>query len=275
MDGRSTRTARIPPSVVVAGFVVFDEGLPFRAPSHDPKDVPVHDDTAPDDLPRRTVLTGAAWAVPAIVATTSLPAFAATNAPQLAVTTPRMQAVAQGDTNVTVTVDDAAGVPASSGVVSLTGPQGVAFSPPTPFVEHGTARSTMSTTDPWALPGSTLDITAISGGGSTTVGLTILGADALATGANGLSPNHFTRDVDGTGAAGTGSMNPIIVTPTQVLLAFPSRVVSVVQGAGLRRVRVLARALPGRNGLHVPFRDSATIDILASGALNGTVFSLR
>lgn len=90
----------------------------------------------------------------------------------------------------------------------------------------------MSTTDPWALPGRTLDITAVSGGGRTTVGLTILGADALATGANGLSPNHFTRDVDGTGAAGTGSMNPIIVTPTQVLLAFPSPVVSVVQGAG-------------------------------------------
>ncbi len=179
---------------------------------------------------RRTVLATTAFAVPAIAMTATSPAFASTGAQTLTVSTPNMQAPAAGNTPVTITVTDNNGQPAPSGAVSLIGPSGVSFSPATPTISNGTAASTMTTTDNWATPGSTLTITAATSGGNTSAGLTVLGANALAGGPNGIGTGSGTPT--GNGGAGTGSTSRAISPPEQLLMSFPSPIVSLAQGSG-------------------------------------------
>lgn len=196
------------------------------------KDTAVHSDADSDPvgLSRRTVLTGTAWAVPAIAMTASTPAFAASGAQILTISSPNMQAIAKGDTTITVNVSNSNGQPVTSGAVSLTGPSGVSFSPANPTISNGTATSTMTTTDNWAIPGSTLTVTATTSSANKSTGLTAVGANALANGGNGFVWNSATNTISGTGAAGTGSLGVSVTPPTQLLLSFPSPIVSLVSG---------------------------------------------
>jgi alpha-tubulin suppressor-like RCC1 family protein len=139
-----------------------------------------------------------------------------------------MQAVAGGSTTVQITVTDSASQPVTSGAVTLVGPAGVSFSPPNPTLNAGgSATSTMTTSDTWAAPGSTLAITATSSGASGAAGLIVIGANALAGGLNGLAVT--TAGALERGAVGTGSTNISINPPAQLLKAFTSPIVSLVQ----------------------------------------------
>ncbi|BAJ76047.1 alpha-tubulin suppressor [Microbacterium testaceum StLB037] len=170
-------------------------------------------------LSRRTVIAGAAWAVPVIVTVSATPALAVSAGPTVTATTPNMQSPAAGNVLVTATVTDASGAPMTGQPVSFTGPDGVSFSPTTASTDgSGVATSTMTTSDAWALPGSSITVTALSGGASGSAVVTQLGANAYAVGGN----DH--------GKAGVpGSASP--TSPTQLALVFPSPIVSVVTGS--------------------------------------------
>lgn len=170
-------------------------------------------------LSRRTVIAGAAWAVPVIVTVSATPALAVSAGPTVTATTPNMQSPAAGNVLVTATVTDASGAPMTGQPVSFTGPAGVSFSPTTASTDgSGVATSTMTTSDAWALPGSSITVTALSGGASGSAVVTQLGANAYAVGGN----DH--------GKAGVpGSASP--TSPTQLALVFPSPIVSMVTGS--------------------------------------------
>jgi alpha-tubulin suppressor-like RCC1 family protein len=165
-------------------------------------------------LSRRTVLTGAAWSVPVIVAVTATPAFAATSQTSVVTaSTPGMQTPAAGQVTVTAVVKNSSGAPLSGQPVSFTGPSGTSFSPSSSTTNgSGVATSTMTTTDTWALPGSSVTVTALSNGASGTAPLTVLGANAYSYGNNGSN------------AAPSGSSTS---SPVQLRQAFPSPIVAI------------------------------------------------
>ncbi|MEW1707645.1 Ig-like domain-containing protein [Microbacterium sp. NPDC089190] len=163
----------------------------MTAPSSTPAPTP----TTPT-LSRRHVLAGAAWAVPAIVTVTATPAFAATSSDATTtVTTPNMQAPASGTVVVTAVVTNASGQPLAGQSVAFSGPAGSTFSPDTATTDgSGIATSTLTTADAWALPGSSVTVTALSNGASGTAPLTVLGANAYSVGANWSDATPGTRD---------------------------------------------------------------------------------
>jgi len=172
-------------------------------------------------LSRRTVVAGAAWAVPVIVSVTATPAFAAASGtPVITAATPNRESPAAGTVTVTVTVTDSSGTPLAGQAVSLTGPSGVSFTPDTVTTNgSGTGTSTMTTTDSWAVPGSALFITATSGRASGFATFTQRGANAYAVGSNE------------SGKAGV-SASGNLASPTQLALAFDSPIVSMATGSG-------------------------------------------
>ncbi|MBD8219070.1 Ig-like domain-containing protein [Microbacterium sp. CFBP 13617] len=171
---------------------------------------------------RRVLLGGAAWSVPAIVVMTTAPAYAAgSELGTLGVTTPNMQVVAAGTTAVTALLRDTANQPLAGRAVTFTGPAGSSFSPATATTNgSGIATTTLTTTDTWATPGSSLTLTATSTGITGTATLSVLGANAYATGNNANS------------ALGTGSSATAISTPAQLSLVFPSPVKSLTGAPG-------------------------------------------
>ena len=174
---------------------------------------------APVGIPRRrTVLTGAAWAVPAIVLTTSAPALAAsTNV--LTVSTPSLRVVADGSTTVTAMVKTTAGVGVAGQAVSFSGPSGSTFSPSSSTSNgSGTATTAFDLNAPWAVPGSTVSVTAISGGVSKSQALTVIGANAYGAGKND------------TGQLGVGSYANQL-SATQLGKVFPSPIVQLTAGS--------------------------------------------
>ena len=178
--------------------------------------------TSPEapELSRRSVIAGAAWAVPVIVSVTATPVFAAASgAGTVTTSTPNMQTPAGGTSTVTAVVRDASGNPLSGQAVSFTGPDGTSFSPATATTDgSGTATSTLSTADAWSLPGSSITVTAVSNGVTGTAPLTVLGANAYAVGGN----DH--------GKAGVpDSVSP--PSPIQLSRVFPSPIVSLVTGS--------------------------------------------
>lgn len=133
---------------------------------------------------RRTVVTATAWSVPAIVAVTATPAVAASGRNQVVVSSPNMQVVAAGATALSAVVKDASGVPLPGKPVSFTGPSGASFAPASTTTDSsGNATTTMNLGTPWARPGSTAIVNAVSGSDSTAQPLTVLGANLLAAGA--------------------------------------------------------------------------------------------
>jgi len=176
--------------------------------------LPARTEASSGGLSRRSMIAGAAWSVPVIVAVTATPAFAAaSNASVVTASTPGMQTPASGQVVVTAVVKNSSGVPLSGQSVSFTGPSGTSFSPTSATTDgSGTATSTLTTTDAWALPGSSVTVTALSNGASGTAALTVLGANAYSLGEN---ESH---------AAPAGSST---TSPVQLQQAFPSPVVSI------------------------------------------------
>lgn len=168
---------------------------------------------------RRAVIAGSAWAVSLIVTATAVPAFAAASGiPVVTASTPTGSGPAAGDVIITVTVTDTSGTPLSGRAVSFTGPSGVSFSPANPTTdESGVATSTMTTSNTWAKPGSSVTVTALVNGASGTVTVTQLGANAYVVGSNASGKAGVPSGVD-TGA------------PVQPALAFSSPIRSVASG---------------------------------------------
>ncbi|OZD37405.1 hypothetical protein CH252_32805 [Rhodococcus sp. 06-1477-1B] len=181
------------------------------------------DSVARPSLSRRTIIAGAAWSVPAIVAASATPAFAVSGAATLALSSPNMQVVAAGTTPVSTRVTDAGGQPLAGRAVTLTGPSGTSFSPATPTTDGaGTATSTLTTTTPWATPGSSLTVAATTAGGNTSAALTVLGANAYSVGFNWSA--QLGTPVDGNTKS--------VPTPAQLSFAFPSPIRSATAGNG-------------------------------------------
>lgn len=180
---------------------------------------------------RRTLIAGAAWSVPAIALVSSSPAFAASGASSLSLTTPAMRTVAAGTTPATAVVTGSDTKPVVGAPVSFTGPSGTSFSPASTTADaSGTATTTLTTTDDWATPGSTLTITAVSGGVTTSAGLTVLGANAYGYARYDNGQVNRGGTWYGTGAAGTGTEATTVTPPTQLLKQFPSPIASVAVG---------------------------------------------
>lgn len=134
-------------------------------------------------LSRRTMMTGAAWSVPAVVAISAAPAFATSGPTRtVTVTTADMRVVASGQTQVKAQVKVGT-APSAGEAVSFSGPSGSSFSPPTPTTDSsGTANTNVSLSNTWAKPGSTITVTATAGSTSASAGLTVTGANLLAAG---------------------------------------------------------------------------------------------
>ncbi|MCJ1706626.1 hypothetical protein [Microbacterium sp. VKM Ac-2923] len=138
---------------------------------------------------RRRVLAGAAWAVPAVVLTTSTPALAAVSDTfSIALTTPNAQVPAAGSAAVTALVSNGSGAPVAGAAVSFTGPAGSSFTPATATTgADGRAMSAFDLADPWLPAGSSVSVSAVGSGTSTSAGFTVLGANAALAGTSASS----------------------------------------------------------------------------------------
>lgn len=131
---------------------------------------------------RRAVVTAGLWAVPAVVALTSTPAFALSGQ-TLTLSVPANRVPASGAASVTAKVVDGSGQPLAGRAVSFSGPSGATFSPSSATTDAaGVATSSVDLATPWATPGSTTTISAVSDSASASLGLTVLGANAVVAG---------------------------------------------------------------------------------------------
>ncbi|BAJ73395.1 alpha-tubulin suppressor [Microbacterium testaceum StLB037] len=119
---------------------------------------------------------------------------------------------------MTVTVKDSQGQPQAGQPVSFSGPDGATFSA-SDGVTNGAGRYTtnFNLNKPWATPGSTVTVAAVSGSSNASQSFGVLGANVLGWG-SGLF-----------GMAGLGTTDNA-PTPRQVMQVFPSPVVQVAQG---------------------------------------------
>ncbi|SDO93442.1 Alpha-tubulin suppressor [Microbacterium sp. ru370.1] len=117
------------------------------------------------------------------------------------------QVPAAGASTLTATVSDASGAAAAGRTVSFAGPANSSFSPASATTDAaGVAPTSFDLGAPWATPGSTVVVSAVSDAKNAPLALTVLGANAVAFG------KHFTS------------------TPTQVPLVFPSPIVAMASG---------------------------------------------
>ncbi len=131
----------------------------------------------PEPPSRRAVLSTAAWAVPAFVVSVPLPAWAAASAAApVTVSTPGDQIPPSGEVWLTVRALSAEGTPVVGASVSLSGPQGARFGAADGTTDGTGAYSTFfDLAQPSATPGSTVTVTAVVGGRSGAVALTVVG----------------------------------------------------------------------------------------------------
>lgn len=142
---------------------------------------------APAGVARRTVLGAAAWSVPAISLVATAPASAASDANQVSLSVPNNQVAASGVTPVVVTVRDHLGSPLAGQVVSLLGPDGSVLAPATGTTNgSGQFSTTLDLAAPWATPGKTVTLTALSGGTAASETVSVLGANLLVTASGGV-----------------------------------------------------------------------------------------
>ena len=170
-------------------------------------------------LSRRTVVAAAAWSVPALSIASATPAFAnASQVSNLTIAGPSSGVPASGAVPMTVTVKDAQGQPQAGQPVSFSGPDGSSFDA-ADGVTNGAGQYTanFSLNKPWATPGSTVSVSAVSANANATQSFAVLGANLIAWGSG----------VFGMSGLGTGDNTP---TPSQVMKVFPSPVVQVAQG---------------------------------------------
>lgn len=134
---------------------------------------------------RRTLLAGAAWSIPAVSLMATTPAHASSTDRTLAITLPAGASLPAADaTAVRVTVTKRGGTPYAGAAVSLTGPAGATFAASSGSTDtSGLFATTVNLNTPWAVPGSTVSIVALSDGASATLSPTVLGANLFAIGA--------------------------------------------------------------------------------------------
>lgn len=186
-------------------------------------------------LSRRTVVGAGLWSAPVLAMASSAPAFAAASGQQaLGLSVPGSFVPSAGSVVLTTTVRDAQGAPVAGAPVSLVGPQGSSFGSADGVTDaSGAYATTFDLSKPWAKPGSTVSITAVSGGQSITQPITVRGANVLGVGAN-----HFLELGDGSTIG-----ERVVSTPVQLLRQFPSPVVQIAAGGWA----------PGRNNARGTF----------------------
>lgn len=180
-------------------------------------DIALRAPRGPSDLQRRTLLTTAAWAVPAVAMTTTSPAFAVSNNHVSTLSSQNDQLPAEGGVPVSAIVVDGGGAPVAGQAVTFSGPSGATFAPVTATTNSsGVATTTANLNNTWATPGSTATITAVSGGSNLSKGFTVLGANVLAFG------QGYTA------------------SPTQAELVFPSPVSQISAGPSNKGIFAVA-----------------------------------
>ncbi|WP_314451174.1 hypothetical protein [uncultured Microbacterium sp.] len=159
-------------------------------------------------LSRRTIMAGAAWAVPAVMMASTSPAFAVSSA-LLTLSTTNMQVPASGTVTVTATLVNSSGTGVGGQSVVFSGPSGSTFSPSATRTTNSSGRATVTfnLNNPWAMPGPTAVVNAVSGSETKSQTFTVVGANLL--------------------VAGLGYTS----TFAQVERVFPSRVVQAVSTA--------------------------------------------
>ncbi|WP_298874877.1 hypothetical protein [uncultured Microbacterium sp.] len=168
-------------------------------------------------LSRRAVVGAGLWSAPVLAMASSAPAFAAASGQQaLTLSVPTSGIPSSGPVQLTTVVRDAQGAPVAGAPVSLSGPLGSTFGGADGVADGAGAYTTsFDLGKPWATPGSTISITAVSGGQSASQPFTVLGSNVLAFGRNVWAEL-------GLGAAASA--------PTQTYRAFPSPVVQIASG---------------------------------------------
>ncbi|WP_295830866.1 hypothetical protein [uncultured Microbacterium sp.] len=192
-------------------------------------------------LTRRTMITGAAWATPAIALMAATPAHAASGETRtMSVWSPEEQTTAGGEPGTVVAyVTDANGNPATGVPVTFSGPRNATLfpargtstasttaDPATSTVTvttdtDGIARATISIADAWAMPG-TITVTATTDFATQTTTMALLGANAYAVGYNGYNARAGIPSL-----IGCDSTDEVLYGPTQLSRAFPSPIVAL------------------------------------------------
>ncbi|MEV7826653.1 RCC1 domain-containing protein [Microbacterium enclense] len=175
-------------------------------------------------ISRRAVVGASLWSVPAIVAVTSTPAFAASNSRYELSVLPPASVLAAGATPVSGILTTTAGQPVPGSAMTLT--LGTVSSTGTTD-GTGTCTKSMDLQRRWATPGSSVSITALANSLSDSAFSSVVGANLL-IGAD----NWF-------GQLGTGQSGPQVPTLTQTSLMFPSPVVDV-SASGAHTLALLA-----------------------------------
>lgn len=157
-------------------------------------------------LGRRTILHGAAWSIPAVYLTVGTPALASSGTVSLSLSAPGMSIPAAGPCVLTATATAAGGTPAS-GLSTTVNVPGTSYTGVTDG--SGIYAPTVDLGNTWAPGGSTTTVSAIAGSASASVGLTVLGANALGWGQS--------APMSGTDAASS--------VPVQMSRVFPAPIV--------------------------------------------------
>ena len=133
-------------------------------------------------ITRRTILAGAAWAVPAVSVIAATPAMAASPS-GLTLSAPNMQVPAAGAVPVTALFKNSSGQPVPGASVSFAGPSGSSFSPVSATTDgSGSAVSQFDLKTPWATPGASVPVTATAAAGSGSAAFTVLGSNLAVAG---------------------------------------------------------------------------------------------
>lgn len=161
---------------------------------------------------RRSVLGAGVVAVPVVSMMTSLPAHAAaSNQETVTVSTGSGFVPAAGSVAVTATVTSPTGSSFAGRSVSFLGPSGSSFADDDGVTNgSGSFSTTFTYGKPWATPGSTAVVSAVSGSSSGSGSFTVLGANAY--------------------RVGSGGGRPTVSGPTQEDTVFPSPIVAFSMG---------------------------------------------
>lgn len=161
---------------------------------------------------RRTMVAGALWAVPAISIMAQSPAYAASNTRYRLAVSPVASVLAQGPTALAATVSSVGGSGAAGQPVTLS----LGTKSATGTTDgSGVYATQVDMARPWAVPGSTAVIGALSNSLYESTTAPVVGANVLVA-----SSNYA-------GQLGTGSSGSDLPTLQQTSLVFPSPVVQI------------------------------------------------
>jgi len=186
-------------------------------------------------LSRRAVVGGAIWATPVMLMMTSSPAYAVSNTRYKLSLVPTTTALAAGDTTVAGILTTPAGVPVAGQPITLSlGTRSATVTTD----GSGTGTKVLDLNRPWASPGSTTTVTALSDNLSESGTATVVGANVLVGSSNYM------------GQLGIGSAGNDQPELLQTSLKFPSPVVEI-SAAGTHALALLADGTVWSTGSNV------------------------